>query len=451
VSKNVFFPVLLLSVGYFALRLPWLLSVPMMEAPDEINHVWVAQFLSEHMRAPSAGEVFAAGSVAEYGPLPPFGYLPNALIGHLTPETYFRLGARIGTLLAGFPTVIAGYVLGKEIFADRFLALALPLLVVLHPQLIFTQVYTNTDSLVTSLCSIAIVIAVTCVKYGATYRKMGLLGFLMGWAALAKANSLSLVPALVFVLWRAGLVQGMPLIELFKLIATFGGTLALTCGWWYARNYFEYGGDCLGSRTMIKIWEPSLPVVDGKVVKPWPSIPTISYWRYVFFDFWGLFGFMNRYLWRPLYLLFFALFVTSIAGWVRAGVESIRHRSSDHNTEKDPGCEQGDRTQTQSNFAMQSNFATQSTSATQSIWQFFAACAALNLVAVLYVTVTGVSGPHGRYLFPSELPILSMMLAGLSFFGKRAQRILCLALMVLCLTSTVSGWLTYYCGHSWIQ
>jgi Dolichyl-phosphate-mannose-protein mannosyltransferase len=450
VSKNAFLPVLLLSVGYFALRLPWLFSVPMMDAPDEVNHVWVTQFLSDHLRAPSASDVFAAGSVAQYGPLPPFGYLPNALIGHLTPETYFRLGARIGTLLAGFPTVIAAYVLGKEIFVDRFLALALPLLVVLHPQLIFTHSYTNTDGLVTSLCSIAIVIAVQCAKNGTTYRKATLLGFLMGWAALAKANSLSLLPAFLFIMWRACQAQGTPLIEIVKVIGTFGGTLAMTCGWWYARNYFEYAGDCLGSRTMIKIWEPSLPVVDGKVVKPWPPIASVSYWRFIFFDFWGLFGFMNRYLWRPLYLVYFALFITSIVGWVNTAAKAVKRPDNGAATaagETAAGAAAGAAGEGEGGAATGSH----SHQANQSIWQFFAACAALNLVAVLYVTVTGVSGPHGRYLFPSELPILSMILAGFSTFGARAQRILCFALMVLCLVSTVSGWLTYYCGHSWIQ
>jgi hypothetical protein len=155
------------------------------------------------------------------------------------------------------------------------------------------------------------------------------------------------------------------------------------------------------------------------VVKPWPPIATLSYWRFIFFDFWGLFGFMNRYLWRPLYWIYFALFITAIVGWLKSAVESVKQSS------------------------------TQSTN--QPIWEFFAACVVLNLVAVLYVTVTGVSGPHGRYLFPSELPILSLLLAGFSAFGVRTQRILTGLLLLLCLVSTVSGWLTYYAGHTWAQ
>ncbi len=52
--------VCLLTAGYFAMRIPWVLSLPLMECPDEVNHLWVVQFLCDHLRMPSAQEVEAA-------------------------------------------------------------------------------------------------------------------------------------------------------------------------------------------------------------------------------------------------------------------------------------------------------------------------------------------------------------------------------------------------------
>ncbi len=432
--RNSWLAILILTAAYFALRLPWLLCLPITEAPDEANHLWVVKFLSEHLRVPSAHEVLAAGSTAEYGPLPPFGYLPNVMCGTIFNGPWFRLAARFGTLLAGFPTMLVAYALGKELFDDRPMAMMLPLLVVIHPQLIFTDAYTNSDGLVITLCSLSIYIVVRAIKYGAELSKALLIGFLMGWAVLSKTNSLALVPALMLGLWFSCQIQknqryNQRCTEFARIILPFAGMFILTCGWWYVRNCYEYGGDLLGSRTMIRIWEATLPHINGVAVKPWPSLASLAWWRYVFFDYWGLFGFMTRYLWRPLYLLFLALCLISGWGWVRPPKKTTPAASSPSDA----------------------NQANQTNEVANKIWQFFAACFALNMVAVVYVTITGVSGPHGRYLFPSELPILSLLLAGFARFGPRFEHLLSLVLVSTCLVSTAYGWIIYYAGQTWGQ
>ena len=70
-SKVIF---ILLAI-YFAVRLPWLYLVPMVEAPDEFSHFWVLKFMAEHCRLPEASEIFQGGPSAVYGSYPPMGYL----------------------------------------------------------------------------------------------------------------------------------------------------------------------------------------------------------------------------------------------------------------------------------------------------------------------------------------------------------------------------------------
>jgi len=402
-----------------------------MEAPDEANHLWVAHFLSTHRCAPSYAEIISAGNVAIYGPLPPFGYLPNALAGMFADSENFRLAARLGTLIAGFPTMLAAFLLGKELFSNRFLSIMLPLLVVVHPQLVFTQSYTNTDGLVTTLCSLAICLCVRSIKGKVTIGKASLTGFLMGWAVLCKTNSLALVAALAFGLWSACRLQAISLIETLKVLAAFGGTLATTSIWWYVRNYFEFNHDCLGTRTMYILWEKVLPHVDGKPILPWPYIDKLSWWRFVFFDFWGLFGFMNRYLWRPLYFAFLGLCLVACGGyWRKMKVVGSADSAGSADAPKS------------ADSAPESAVET-------AVWQFLTVCAALNMVAAFYVTASGLSGPHGRYLFPAELPLLALILGGFSRFGERAARILSITLLVLCLVSTIGGWIVFYADKSW--
>jgi hypothetical protein len=412
----------LLSCGYFALRLPWLFSLPLMEAPDEANHLWVTQFLAQHWRAASWSEISQAGAIAVYGPLSPFGYLPNALssCGFLNTEN-FRLASRLGTLLAGLPTMFIALALGRSIFVNsKFKALMLPLLVMVHPQLIFTQSYTNTDALVTSLSSLAIYLSVAMINKP-SYLKSASIGLTLALAALTKSNSLCLVPAVAYAIWSGCQIQGLPLPEVLKMLATFGLTLAATCGWFFTRNYFEFGGDFLGSKTMYKIWEPSLEHKDGKAIMPWPAVTKLAWWRFVFFDFWGLFGFMNRYLWRPFYFVFLALSVTAgVGNWFAC--KSTRTDLAEIEQKRETA-----------------------------IWRFLTICAALNFLAVFYVTASGLSGPHGRYLFPTELPLLALILRGFSGLGEKREKFCALLLLATCVLASCTGFSANYLGHSWRQ
>lgn len=419
-------------VLYLALRLPWVFTLPISEAPDEGNHFWVCQFLTTHLRLPSAQEVLSAGGAAEYGSLPQFGYLPNVLCSLFASENTMPTFSRIGSVIAGIPTLVAAFLIGKEIFAGCLLrSLALPLLIVLHPQLVFTQSYTNTDATTVSLASISIYLIVCAIKRGLTMKASIALGFLLGWLALSKHTGLSIVPAIGLAVIAATFGRGESAASAIKKIAAAAAVFTGTCGWWFVRNYFEFSGDILGSRTMYESWSKILPRKNGVIVHPWPEVHQFGWWRYVFFDFFGLFGYMTRYIYRPAYIAYLIYVIAAIFGWT--GLIKGKAGSAKGGTVSG-GTETGN-----SGNPSKSVIAVE-----KMIWLIFLLCPLLNLAAMITATLLKVTGPHGRYLFPSIIPIDAMLIAGFYRLGDKFGKGATLSLLALHLAVTVGSWIVFY-------
>lgn len=435
--QNSRFQLAALVILYLVLRLPWVLTLPETEAPDESNHYWVCEFLTTHLRLPSGQEVLSAGGAAEYGSLPQFGYLPNSLLCLFGNSDVARhLLARLGSVVAGLPTLFAAYFIGKEIFPlSHFKILAMALLVVLHPQLIFTQSYTNTDATTISLASVSIYIIVRAIKHGLSLNASILLGFLLGWMALSKHTGLSIVPALGVGVLAATLGRGEAISSAAKKIAAAGMVFAATCGWWFVRNYYEFSGDILGSRTMYETWSKILPRKDGVIVHPWPEVHQFGWWRFVFFDFFGLFGYMNRYVYRPAYIVYFLYVIAAVAGWARC---LFRTKVAAPLSEISAA---------QENALGQENALDQNASdqkAEKMIWLIFLLCPLLNLAAMLTATLLKVTGPHGRYLFPSIIAIDALIIAGLFRLGDKFGKWATIVLLALHLAVSLGSWAVYY-------
>lgn len=398
----------LLYLLYFAFRFAWLFTLPVSEAPDEANHLWVVQFLFDNMRLPTHEEVFAAGTPAVYGSLAQFGYMPHLLIAKCFPVEMLTHSARLGSIFIGVGTLWAAIQIGKELFGDKPLyRLALPLLVVVHPQLVFVNSYTNPDSTTITLTSIIFYILVVAIKRGLTIKKSILIGLLLGWVALAKQTGLVLIPAIftgmIAALWLHSASLSTSII---CLASAFAGMTGISL-WWFIRNYNEFGGDIFGSKTMYQTWSTILPRKDGVIVHPWPKITSHAWWRYVWFDFWGLFGYMNRYLWRPIYFIYMGIAAASIYGWFKPSTEKKELSNT-------------------------------------VIWSLFGICLLLHIASMLYVTITNVSGPHGRYLFPSEIPVFALLLAGLSRLEPKIGKVLVWLLIALSTASTIGAWFYFY-------
>lgn len=398
-----------LYILYFALRFIWLFTLPVTEAPDEANHLWVVRFLFDYMRLPNHEEVFAAGTPAVYGSLAQFGYLPHLLIAKFLPASMLEITARLGSIFIGAGTLWAAIQIGKELFADKpFYRIALPLLIVVHPQLVFVNSYTNPDSTTITLASLIFFLLVVAIKRGLTTKSSLVIGLLLGWIALAKQTGLVLIPA-VF----AGMVAALWLHS--ATLATSATCLVLALAgmtgislWWFIRNFYEFGGDVFGSKTMYQTWSTILPRENGVIVHPWPLVTSHKWWRYVWFDFWGLFGYMNRYLWKPVYFIYLGIAAASIYGWLPKKELAKKDRAD------------------------------------SIIWLLFVVCVLLHLGSMLYVTITNVSGPHGRYLFPSIIPVFALLLAGLARLKPQVGQALVQLLIGLSVLSTIGAWLYFY-------
>jgi len=420
---------------YFVLRLPWLMTLPITEAPDEPNHYWVVHYIATHLSLPTFGDVQSAGPAAEYGALPPLGYIPHILLTAMAPEALAATFSRFGSLLVGAVVPWVAVLMGKELFpTQRIFALALPLLVIFHPQLVFVNSYTNNDSMATALASIIIYMLIRGINSGLSLGKAAIIGALFGILGLSKHTGLSVAPAVLFGIVVAGYANALTMAQIVARIALFGTTFIAACGWFFLHNYFEFRGDILGTKTMYESWITILPKENGHVVHPWPKAGQIGWWRYVLFDYVGLFGYMDRYMWRPTYFIYLGYMITAILGWCNRNLTQ-------------PDC---DLTEYNRKFTESESLATENSASSQAnskrkkffVWIMITAFPLCNLLANLAATIVNVTGPHGRYLFPSEVCILALIIAGLS--RLQIGKPLVVSLIALNLIVTVVVWICWY-------
>lgn len=406
---------LVLFVAYFAVRIPWTLSLPVWEAPDEANHFWVVHFLVEHLRLPTASEVATGGPPAEYASLPQLGYIPNVIVGLCSPDVLRPLFSRFGSLLIGLITLWASVRVGRLLFStNQVAALALPVLIVFHPQLVFVNSYTNTDSTATAVSSLIVLMLVSSFKNGLSVMNASIVGALFGLLALCKHTGLSLAPAVGCGVVLSCLANGMSVPQMVsRLVAMIMAVLAASM-WWFVRNYIEFSGDWLGTRTMYESWAQVLETGADGPKHPWPAITKMSYWRYIFFDYCGLFGYMDRYLVKPIYMIYLAFWGVSVAGACLAFKRSNLVGTAMH--------------------WLKAN----------GVWVMLLMFPACNLLANVIATSMNVTGPHGRYLFPSEIPILACIIAGLGAIGRRAGSSLIVALVALNAVVVIGAWIAFY-------
>jgi hypothetical protein len=465
---------------YFLMRLPWLMTLPVTEAPDELNHYWVVHYIAQHWSLPSFESVHSAGPAAEYGALPPLGYIPQVLLIAFAPESLQPMLSRFGSLLIGAVVPWIAVLMGKELFpAQRLLALALPLLAVFHPQLVFVNSYTNNDSMATSLASVIVYMLIRGINSGLSTSKVAIIGAMFGILGLSKHTGLSVAPAVLFGIAIAGYTNALTVAQILAKLAVFGLTFVLASGWFFVHNYFEFKGDILGTKTMYESWITILPKENGHVVHPWPKASQIGWWRYVFFDYVGLFGYMDRYLWRPIYFVYLGYMITAFIGWLRgfrhgnilsseegsgiagsnlegssvagsvvagSGVEGSGVAGSVVAGSGVEGSGVAGSVVAGSGVAGSAvNGSPPSVGSPRAqwfVWIMIVAFPLCNLLANLAATIVNVTGPHGRYLFPSELCILALTIAGLSRFKIGKQ--LVVSLIALNALITVGVWLCWY-------
>lgn len=385
--------------------------VPMSEAPDEFSHFWVLKFMAEHLALPDSTQVAAGGPSAVYGSLPQIGYLPHVFFAWLlSPLKTFDISLvdRFGSIFSGLTLLLTSVYFANFLFKDRLSRLALPLLIIFHPQLILVHAYANNDSSTMALTSLALVLLSEILQKGPTTKLSLLLGTALGFTALTKYSGFAIFPAatvalfLSFHLFKTGVKKAL------LCLATVGGTTLALCGWWFVRNYQMYSGDILGTKTMFRTWALTYHRTLDFHMTPWQVVKQHRWWRTILFSFWGHFGYMNKEMWKPVYYTYLTFQAISLALVLKAvpDLKSIYKQAN----------ERGELSLLYT-------------------WVVFATLFLLNISAMVYASTVNLGGPQGRYLFPSEIPVMASLVAGLGFAGKFKNWLLIILLIFNAVTA----------------
>lgn len=346
--------------------------VPMVEAPDEFSHFWVIKFLVQHAHLPDKDEVLAGTVSSFYGTLPQFGYVPHVLFAWMLPFLDLSLSARFGSLLMGWICLCLSYFLGRELFPEsKLCANALPLMLLFHPQFVLVCAYSNTDSTTCALTTGTLLLLCRLIKRGARWQQSILLGFLLAWTVLSKYSALGMLPTTLFALAACFFIHKTPAMQILKfllgLIATFFGC----SGWWFVRNYFMYDHDFLGTRIMYMRWAETYHRAMFYHLTPWQVMKQKGWWRMATFSYWGVFGYMNKYMWRPLYFGYIGFMLVATASGAGAAAMALVQS-------------QGKPFKSRNDLVM------------PAIWTTMILCVLANLSAMVVASMRNLGGPQGR-------------------------------------------------------
>lgn len=391
-------PLVILSIA-FAIRLLWIMTVPITEAPDEGAHYWAISFIHDRMSLPTLNDLLKDPSAAYYGPLPPFGYLPSLFVCFLTPGLETAMAARIGNAIAGLATLCAAMFIARILFPyDRRLALCLPLAVLFHPQLIFVNSYTNNDSTTCAISSWLIALTCLVLREGWQTRYSLGIGVLTGWLLLSKYSGYPILLALFVGLLLSAWVHRLKAKQLMLSSLLIVGVSAALSAWWLLRNYCQFPGDVFGLKTMLDLHARAY--TEPHALYHFPAVDNANWRNTVFMSFWGLFGNMNRLLPRQIYAIYSLFMLGSMVSVACAFIRIFLPRPSSINKMR--------------------QFVDNNRSEVV-VWTFLIVCAVSSFVGLIAasVSINATGSPQGRYLFPSELAHMALLIGGLSSLGHR--------------------------------
>lgn len=414
-----------LLLAYFACRLPWIFMLPMSEAPDEFAHFWVIKFLKEHWRLPAAQEVLSGGPSAVYGSLPQLGYIPHLICGQLAPQQFLALSGRFGSTIGGAVMLFAAFKIGQILFPkSKLAALALPAAIVCHPQLVFIHSYANSDSTSSALASLLIWLMLETVSKGLTARRTITMGALVGWLAITKYSGLAIIPVLGLAIIASLFVHGTSLTLAAGSIAAAGAVAILLSAWWFIQNAKQYPGDFMGTHTMYKSWAETFHREMHYYLPPSHIIKSLRWWRMTFFSYWGLFGYMNKYLTRSVYIAYFGLVLIAVLGGLNGARKLLQNLLRSGADRPSP-----------SSIIM---------------WSSLAMTVLVNITSMIWASVYNLGGPQGRYLITSEIPIMALIIGGFGLLGKKPGNWAIIGFLLFNVAVSVGSWIYLFnLYHGW--
>jgi len=182
--------------------------------------------------------------------------------------------------------------------------------------------------------------------------------------------------------------------------------------WWPIRNYHEFDGDILGTQTMYLTWAKTFHRQLHYYMPAWQILITPRWWRMLFYSFWGAYGHMNKYLWRPVYFVYLGFVAIAELGWF-----------------KTPWF-----------IKLDGSYRSYRTS----MWTLFAAAFLINMAALVWAGTGNLGGPQGRYLFTSLIPIDALIVLGLGLFGRRYGKALVISFLAFNFAVCCGSWIYLY-------
>ncbi|MGC9335497.1 MAG: ArnT family glycosyltransferase, partial [Anaerolineae bacterium] len=334
-------------------------SLPILEAPDEMWHYAYVRYLVRERRLPPWDVESPVGQESSQPPLyyataalatarmdasspeaflernPHWGY-PSAGTVNDNKNIFFheREGAeafpwsdtarvvhaaRLVNLAFGALTVTFTYLLAREVFPDRLgLVVSATAMVAFSPQFLFISSAINNDAATSASSTIVIWLLVWGLRRGYTPRRVAMLGGAVGLAGLCKVSALALVPFVALALGlRSWLIDdrtdeattdrtrrrhGDRFTRVAVRCSLFLALVLAVGGWWYVRNAVMYG-DPFGLGTHLETWWAHEEPLSAAQI--WEQLPSIEH------SFWAAFGWGNVHLPRVFYI--FVRVVTRLA------------------------------------------------------------------------------------------------------------------------------------------
>lgn len=219
-------------------------------------------------------------------------------------------------------TVAFTFALARTVFpTPRALPLVAASFVATLPQFLFIGSSINNDNLATLLATVTLWQLAQAWQRGMTWRRAVQLGALVGAALLTKFNTLTLVPLTLLVIVLLALPR-----RAWRVAVTHAGVfllvVALSAGWWYARNLALYG-DLSGLSLIIQlIGERAAPMP----LTRWFSAESEGLRLSTF----GVFGWMNVLAAPAFYWFYDLLVLGGGVGLLLASARAAKNLSRHH-------------------------------------------------------------------------------------------------------------------------
>jgi 4-amino-4-deoxy-L-arabinose transferase-like glycosyltransferase len=295
-------PITAILCCFLVLSIHYNTTIPLWEGPDEPGHMRYILFLAHEHRLPVQRSTDEASDVPGEGHQPPLAYLlalpsvlllPEADRAHLaithrhnpafvwgeggnSPAAFVRASseyrpwqgitlaahrARAVSSLWGALAIFCTWgaattLLRQPVFVGmrqatkRWVPLVAALLMAFSPQFLFTSALVTNDMLLVALSSLLFWLCIIEPPHPRlVFWRTLATGGVLGLALLTKQSGMLWVPVLLWRSWHdAGLVlpaSRSRITRMLTLMALWGGSALLVCGWWYGRNLLLYG-DLLG-------------------------------------------------------------------------------------------------------------------------------------------------------------------------------------------------------------